>query len=123
MNIEPIKLRSSLTDDLGNDLLSDVYSNNLMEEITSKLVNDIWNKRLEVISERLKEICNIDLNIKEESERRFKRLSIEYKGNEEIIYFNDGTADGKRIVTFVRKELPFEFENHKCEMRVNYSYY
>lgn len=112
-----------LTDDLGNDLLADVSVSNLMQNVTSKLIRDIQEKRNKVITERLKEIVGIDLNIEEEAKRRFKRLAIEYNGNKETIYFNDGSVEGKRIVTFVRDEQPLNFEFDKCEMRVGYSYY
>lgn len=112
-----------LHDDLGNDLLADVSVSNLMQDVTSRLISDIQEKRNKVITERLKEIVGVDLNIEEEAKRRFKRLAIEYNGNEETIYFNDGSVEGKRIVTFVRDEQPLNFEFDKCEMRVGYSYY
>lgn len=121
MNLKAEKLQ--LTDDLGNDLLSDVSVSNLMQEVTSKLINDIHEKRNKVITERLKEIVGINLDIKAEASRRFKRLAIEYKGNEETIYFNDGSEQGKRIVTFVREEQPLSVEIDRCEMRAGYSYY
>jgi len=112
-----------LTDDLGNDLLTDVSISNIMYDITERLVNDIEQKRNQVITERLKEIVGIDLNIEEEQKRRFKRLAIEYNGSEETIYFNDGSEFGVRIVTFVRKNEPISFDTIKTTMRVDYSYY
>lgn len=112
-----------LPDDLGNDLLADVSVSNLMQDVTSKIISDIQEKRNQVITERLKEIVGIDLNIEEEAKRRFKRFAIEYNGNEETIYFNDGSIEGKRIVTFVRKENPLTFETDRCQMSVAYSYY
>lgn len=121
MELKPIKLQ--LNDDLGNDLLADVSISNLMQDVTSELINDIQKKRLKVITERLKEIVGIDLIPEEESKRRFKRLGIEYNGNEETIYFNDGTPTGKRIVTFVRKDNPLTFETDRTQMSVEYSYY
>ena len=112
-----------LHDDLGNDLLAGVSVSNLMQDVTSKLISDIQDKINKVITDRLKEIVGIDLNIEEEAKRRFKRLAIEYNGNEETIYFNDGSIDGKRIVTFVRKDNPLTFETDRCQMSVEYSYY
>jgi hypothetical protein len=121
MELKAVKLQ--LPDDLGNDLLADVSISNLMQEATSKLINDIHEKRNKVITERLREIVGIDLDIKSEANRRFKRLAIEYKGNEETIYFNDGSEQGKRIVTFVKKDNPLTFETDRCQMSVEYSYY
>ena len=121
MELKAIKIQ--LHDDLGNDLFADVSISNLMQEATSKLISDIHEKRNKVITERLKEIVGIDLNIEEEAKRRFKRLAIEYNGNEETIYFNDGSISGKRIVTFVKKDNPLTFETDRCQMSVEYSYY
>jgi len=120
MELTPRKIQ--LPDDLGNDLLADVSISNLMQDITTKLIMDIEQKRNQVITERLKEIVGIDLNIEEESKRKFKRLAIEYNGNEETIYFNDGSDTGKRIVTFVRKDNPLTFETDRTQMSVEYSY-
>ena len=112
-----------LLHDLDNDLLSHVRLRNLNQEVTSKLINDIQEKRKQVITERLKKIVGIDLKIEDEAKRRFKRLAIEYNGNEETIYFNDGSIEGKRIVTFVRKDIPIKFEVDRTRIRVEYSYY
>ena len=112
-----------LTDDLGNDLLADVSISNLMQEVTEKMVKELQEKRETIIKEKLKEIVGIEIDIEEEQKRRFKRLQIEYKGNEEIIYFNDGSINGKRIVTFVKKENPINFNNDKFELSSEYSYY
>ena len=121
MKLKAVKLQ--LPDDLGNDLLADVSISNLMQEATSKLINDIYEKRNRIISERIKEIVGIDLDIKAEANRRFKRIAIELNGNEETIYFNDGSEQGKRIVTFVKKDNPLTFETNRCQMSVGYSYY
>ena len=121
MELKVVKLQ--LPDDIGNDLLADVSISNLMQEATSKLINDIYEKRNRIISERLKEIVGIDLDIKAEANRRFKRIAIELNGNEETIYFNDGSEQGKRIVTFVKKDNPLTFETNRSQMSVEYSYY
>jgi len=112
-----------LTDALGNDLLADVSVSNLMNNATSKLITDIQIKRETVIRERLKAITGIKLDIKEEQKRRFKRLAIEYEGNAETVWFNDGSIVGKRIVTFFRKDSPITFKDNTTEMSVEYSYY
>ena len=88
-----------------------VSSSNMMEEVTRKMAQDINTKKEIVIRQKLKEIVGVEIDIIEEERRRFKRLSIEYNGNEQTIYFNDGSLEGKRIVTFVKKEIPFDAEN------------
>ena len=90
--------------------ISCVGISNMMEEVTMKMAQDINAKKELVIRQKLKEIVGIEIDVVEEERRRFKRLSIEYKGNEQTIYFNDGSLEGKRIVTFVKKEIPFDLE-------------
>jgi len=114
---------SKLTDDLGNDLLADVSISNLMQEATDKMVKGLQEKREAIIRAKLKEIIGIEINIEEEQKRRFKRLSIEYNGKEETIYFNDGSVNGKRIVTFIKKNIPFDFNDKDFKMIYDYYYY
>lgn len=90
--------------------ISVVGISNMMEEATRKMAQDINAKKELVIRYKLKEIVGIEIDIIEEERRRFKRLSSEYRGNEQTIYFNDGSLEGKRIVTFVKKEIPFDAE-------------
>lgn len=121
MELQEQKLE--LLDDLGNNLLADDKFSSLMHEATIKMMNDIHEKREKIIAKRLKEIIGIELNIEEESKRRFKRLGMEINGNEETIYFNDGSINGVRIVTFVKKESPISFETERSLTTVEYTYY
>ena len=82
----------------------------IQEEIIAKMAKEINEKKELVIRERLREILGIEIDPQEELKRRFKRLSRVRQYNEEIIYFDDGSIDGKRIVTFVRKYIPFNPE-------------
>lgn len=112
-----------LYEGVGNGLLSDPSTANLMQDVTSKIIDNTQEKRKKIITQRLKEIVGIELSFEEEAKRRFKRLAIEYNGSEETIYFNDGSEQGKRIITFVCEEQPITFENGICEIRFAYSYY
>lgn len=104
-------------DDLGD------HSSSVMHNITLKLAADIQKKKDKIITDRLKEIVGIDLNIKEEANRTFKRIAIKHYGNSEIVYFNDGSIEGKRIVTFIKVEQPTNFENDAYEVSVKYKYF
>lgn len=115
--------KHQLLDDFGNDLSADVSWSNKLNDITAELMNYFEAKRTQIITERLKKIIGVELNIEEESKRRFKRFAIEYNGNEETIYYNDGSESGIRIVTFVRDEQPLNFEPLKETMRTGFSYY
>jgi antitoxin component YwqK of YwqJK toxin-antitoxin module len=94
---------------------------NMMEEFTRKMAQNINARKELVIRQKLKEIVGIEIDIVEEERRRFKRLLSEYRGNEQTIYFNDGSPEGKRIVTFVKNEIPFDAE--KFTLRYEEAYY
>ncbi len=112
-----------LTCDLGNNLLSDKKASDYMAEMTTKLISNIENQREKIIRDRLKALTGIELNLEEEQKRRFKSLSISYNGNEETIFYNDGSIEGKRIVTFVRKEHFVNFDTTQERVDVKYSFY
>jgi len=61
--------------------ISVVGISNMMEEVTRKMAQDINAQKELVIRQKLKEIVGIEIDVIEEERRRFKRLSIEYKGN------------------------------------------
>ena len=91
---------SKLTNGLDNGLSTNSCVN-LMQELQEKREAVIREEKERIIKEKLKEIIGIEIDIEEEEKRRFKRLVKVYSEGEEIIYFNDGTVEGKRIVTFV----------------------
>lgn len=83
----------------------------MMQEIIAKIAKDLNKQKELVIKQKLKEVVGIDINLEEESLRRFKRLCVISEGNQETVYFNDGSIEGKRIVTFVKKDVPFNSKN------------
>lgn len=95
----------------GNDFIADVGISNIMQEVTAKMAQDINTQKELVIKQKLKEIVGIEIDLQEELQRRFKRFCTIRHANEETIYFNDGSIEGKRIVTFVKKDIPFDPEN------------
>ena len=109
MKLEPRKIE--LSTEFGNDFIADVGISNMMQEVTAKMAQDINTQKELVIKQKLKEIVGIEIDLQEELQRRFKRFCTVRQGNEETIYFNDGSIEGKRIVTFVRKDIPFDAEN------------
>ena len=100
-----------LNTELSNDFIADVGISNMMQEVTAKMAQDINTQKELVIKQKLKEIVGIEIDLQEELQRRFKRFCTVRQGNEETIYFNDGSIEGKRIVTFVKKDIPFDAEN------------
>ena len=117
-----MKKEIEILDRCGLNLLQDNRVNDVMSNMTRELATQINKKREEIIVNRLKEL-KIDIDIEKEQERRFKRLMLERNGNNETIYFDDGTQEGKRIVTFTPKYMPITQTLDKTEISVEYSYY
>ena len=91
----------------------------LQDEIISKIVAEINEKKELIIKERLKQL-DIEIDYGKESERRFKLFLCEIKGDEETIYYNDGTITGFRIVTFVQKHKPIDFNEPNIGTELSY---
>jgi hypothetical protein len=100
--------------------INGVGISNMMHEVTVKMAQDINKKKELVVRQKLKEIVGIEIDFNEEINRRFKRIGTEYNGNEQTIYFNDGSLEGKRIVTFVKKEIPFDVDNFSIGYEESY---
>ena len=94
-----------------------------IKEVLEKQVRLIQRKKEAVIKERLKEIAGIDFDFNEEYKRRFKRLAIERLGDEERVYFNDGSVKGLQVVTFIHNELPIEQKGMTFTMTDEITYY
>ena len=100
MKLEPKKIS------LDDQFISDACMIDTIQEFSDKIAKDIIRKRDLVIKQKIKEIVGIEIDFEEESKRRFKRFCTVIQGNEETIYFNDGSIEGRRIVTFVKKDTP-----------------
>ena len=72
----------------------------MINEITNHLINKIIAEKEAVINKLLFQYLGFDLDIEKESQKRFPRLVRTIQGDEEVYYWNDGTDNGKRIVTF-----------------------
>lgn len=79
--------------------MDNIYSNQI-SDIVNQIVKDINDKKQEAFILKCMEL-GIVFNIKEEEERRFKNFIREVKGNRETIYYNDGSIEGLRIITFI----------------------
>ena len=108
-----------ILDDKGNDLLNNVEMESLVSQMTKKVICDISKKRDEAFFNRLKEL-HINFDIEEEQGRRFKMFVREIEGNKETIYYNDHTINGKRIITYVTKQVPFDPEKFSIGYETTY---
>lgn len=121
MKLERRKIEFST--ELGNDFIDDVSISNIMQEVADKIAQDINAQKERVINQKIKEIVGIEIDLQEELQRRFKRFCTVIQDNEETIYFNDGSIDGIRIVTFVKKDIPLPFDAEKITIAHEETYY
>lgn len=97
--------------------------NDIMTEAIYEIAQSINAQKELVIKQKIKEKLGIEVDLQEESQRRFKRFHTIHQGNEETIYFNDGSIDGKRIVTFVKKDTSLDSNLEGYNLRYEETYY
>ncbi len=100
------------------------YQHDIMQEYLDKLMLDIQEKKSNIIKDRLK-ILGIEIDFGHERERRFKLITCETNNelySNETYYYNDGSKEGIRIVTFTETppEYPNEFQRSEINMSFNY---
>ena len=114
-----IAKKNQLLDDLGNDLLTGVSTRNYIQEVEKEVMENMRKFRKEIIFKRLSEL-GITINIEQEQRRRFKSFAVEYRDNEESIYYNDGSENGLRVITFVTKQTPFDPDKRSIDCETSY---
>lgn len=77
-----------------------VNSKSLQEVFVGKIVEDLNKKRQEILEERCKELGIEFTDMGTERKRLFKRFCSVHVGEEETIFYNDGSMDGLRVITF-----------------------
>lgn len=87
----------------GENILSNPVYDNLVSELIGKATKDIDEMKQNAFLFRLQEL-DIEIDFDEEIHRRFKRFVREIRGNEELIYFNDGSISGRLIITFITEQ-------------------
>jgi hypothetical protein len=101
---------------------TDVIISNL-SKVADEMVKNFNAKKDVLIRSKIKEVLGFEIDLELEQLKRFKSLCIEYKGDEETIYYNDGSVSGKRIITFVKIENPINYNTNTFSMSTEYSYY
>ena len=96
---------------------------NAMSNIIKDTCDSINKQKELVIRQKLKEKTGLEIDIIEETKRRFKRIVVVYQNNEESVYFNDGSVDGLRVVTFVKTSTPLDFNVGNFTVRYEENYY
>lgn len=90
------------------------------KELIQNAINEIEQKKYNAFMNRLKEL-NIVIIPEIEQHRKFKRFARETRGDEETIYYDDGSLEGLRVITF--KTTPMPFDPEKPSIGYNVSYY
>ena len=99
----------------------------MIDEIQKKILKKILPEKEALILKRLKEYLLVDENYNpnEENERRFPRIKVElHPGNIEKWYWNDGTKEGRLIITFTQTEyIPhIDFDNMNFQIKCGFNY-
>lgn len=85
-----------------------------------QLMKDLSRQKDAILKERLKQL-GLEMYLEEEEGRRFKRFMKEIQGDRTTIYFNDGSIDGLRIITFVNSFKHSDLnEKNYLTMTINY---
>lgn len=80
--------------------------NDILQKSVRDCTNDLIKKQENIILLKLQE-HGIDIDLKEEAKRRFKRITIETgPQNKMEVWYNDGSEQGLRIVTFHTEYVP-----------------
>ena len=90
------------------------------ENLIDSQLKELFSRKNEIIHEALKK-HDLKLNIEAESKRRFKNFTYLRRGDEETLWYNDGSDEGLRIVT-IKFETTFDFSdlNAKVNMELKY---
>lgn len=93
----------------------------MQQTIVNDIVRSIQKQQDELIKKRLNRILGYDLNLEDESKRRFPRIGIFHQNTETSYYWNDGSIDGIRIITFIQNPIDFtNLENNKLTTSISY---
>lgn len=106
----PIKINLHKPDQLLPDFTID---------LTHRMAGKIQDSRDEILKNRL-ESLGINIDFDKEEKSRFKSLIREFKGNEETIYYNNGSVGGLRVVTFATILKPINPETMTIEAEITF---
>lgn len=97
---------------------------NIEDKVIKEITADLESKKRQVILQRLADL-NIDLDLEEEAEKRFKSLAIVSESYDtETIYYNDGSVNGLRVITFIRVDtLPTLDDMRNISIKSELKYY
>ena len=96
----------------------------IMSHHTAKLAEKINQHKEQILNDRLKQL-GIKIDILKEQDRRFTKLRrVMYQDStKETWYYDDGTKDGLRVVTFELISPPFDMNAKEISIGLNLKHY
>ncbi len=83
----------------------EVELNESGKEAANKIVQGINKQKWTIIKQLLKQESKMNL-IKDLDKQRFKKIMIEMHPDKEVVYYDNKTLKGKRLVTFLNPMEP-----------------
>ena len=93
-----------------------------LNEITNQLYQKMVADKERVVYKKIKEL-GIDFDVDVEKKRRFKSIICCQYTAEETYYYNDGSVEGLRIVTFIQKVNDINFNDDVSKLGFEIKYY
>ena len=100
----------------------DFLNQTMHSKMIGELIYNLNIRKEQVIKQRMKEL-GIKIDEETEKKRRFKTLLCVKQDNEETYYFNNGSSEGLRIVTFVEDPREVIPKNYSVHISIELSYY
>lgn len=101
---------------------SSIENYDSVQELVAMQIRKIQEGKERIIKERLNSI-GINIDIEKEKNRRFKTMLVELSDGEETYYYNDGSVDGVRVVTFLMADIlspALNTDPHTISLEIKY---
>ena len=89
--------------------------------LLNDLQDQIYEARDRLFRERLDEL-NILVDLEAEKKNRFKKFMVCYSGGNETVYYNDGSENGLKVITF-QHHYAVECDKNYGSLKVSVAHY
>jgi hypothetical protein len=95
------------------------YMGSLLDDIKNKVLN----QKNDLIKKRIEDFTGEDFDPVSEQMRKFPRIVRVIQGNEESYFWNDGTKDGLRLITFVEVQSEVKKADYSYNIEIELKHY
>ena len=97
---------------------------NFKDQIIKNLNSNIEQQKEAILIQKLEEL-GIKIDLKEECKKKFPNILRAYlpRENKEIYYYNDGSSEGQKIITFELIEQESWLPDENNNIKIEYKYY